>query len=111
MADNTNGQNLEDIMLMQARLLGRIAFPPNVLAAIVAPGSRKNDKTTKAYNLCDGTRTQAQVTKETGVDSGNLSRSVNKWIASGVLFRIGGGKDAKLMHLYPIDKDVIANES
>lgn len=34
------------------------------------------EKQHRAFNLCDGSRTQADVAKELGVDPGNFSKSI-----------------------------------
>jgi hypothetical protein len=56
-----------------------------------------------AYNLCDGMRTQADVVRELKLNQGNFSRAATRWMAAGILFRIGGPK-GKLLHAYPLSK-------
>jgi hypothetical protein len=81
----------------------RQAVPPPKLSKILVPPGPKSGKQVKAYNLCDGTRTQAEVAKALKLDQGNFSRTVGRWIDAGVLFRVGSGREAKLQHLYPLD--------
>jgi hypothetical protein len=59
-------------------------------------------KQIEAFNLCDGTLSQGEVSKKTGINQGNLSRTFTRWVESGIAFWIGEGKDSKLLHIYPI---------
>lgn len=79
-------------------LLGRSVFPRHDLMEIVAPLKGK-EKQTKAFNLCDGTRSQADIGKQLKLDAGNFSRTVARWIEAGVVFRLGEGRDARLLHV------------
>jgi hypothetical protein len=81
----------------------RQAVPPPKLSKMLAPQGAKSKKQLRAYSLCDGTRTQAEVAKALKLDQGNFSRTVGRWIDTGVLFRLGSGRDAKLLHLYPLN--------
>lgn len=78
-------------------ITARQVFPPDKLAEIVG-GPKQID----AYNLCDGTRTQGEVAKSLKLDAGNFSRTVGRWIEAGILLRIGESREAKLLHLYPV---------
>lgn len=95
----------DDLLRALVNVMGRVAIPPEKLRAIVAPGSRA-EKQEKAYNLCDGTRQQADIVKKLGLDPGNFSRTVKRWEELGVLFRVG--RDAHLLHLYPLGGDASA---
>ena len=83
---------------------GRLAFPTEKLQEVVC-SKNAGPKQIKAFNLCDGTRSQADIVKTCKLDTGNFSRTVGRWIDAGVLFRIGEGKDAKLLHVYPLSED------
>ncbi len=78
-------------------MLARQSFPPAELAQLVGGGRQ-----IEAYNLCDGTRTQASVAKEVGLDSGNFSKTVGRWAELGILFKVVDGKEVRPVHLYPI---------
>jgi len=82
-------------------LIGRAVIPPKTVAELVGTG-----KQLAAYNLCDGTKKQSEVVEQVKIDSGNFSRIVTKWIEAGILFRIGEGREARLLHVYPISADV-----
>jgi len=89
--------------LLRALLVtvGRSAFPLDQLYEIVDP-TGKGGKQVQAFNLADGTRTQADIRAITKLDSGNLSRTVSRWLEAGIIFRVGEDRDAKLLHIYPI---------
>ena len=86
----------DELLRILIQLTGRQAFPPEVLREIVG------ERNVETYNLCDGTRTQAEVVKGAKVDQGAFSRTSARWVQEGVLFRLGSGRDVKLWHLYPL---------
>src|SRR4051812_28050396 len=83
-------------------LAGRAAFPVDDLREIVCAAGTAGDKQRKAFNLCDGTRGQAEIAKQLKIDQGSFSRTVSRWIDAGVVFRIGEGRDTRLLHVYPL---------
>lgn len=99
--------------LLQAILAtsARQTFPPDRLAELVAPKKVKGDKQTKAFNLCDGTRTQGEIAKALKLDQGNFSRTVSRWVDAGIVFRLGEGREAKLLHAYPMPENGKNKES
>lgn len=92
--------------LLQAILatVGRQMFPPERLAEIIL-NKGATDRQRQAFNMCDGTRSQADVVKTLKLDTGNFSRTVARWIEAGILVRIGEGREAKLLHIYPLPED------
>ena len=78
-------------------MLARQSFPPEKLADLVG-----KDKQIQAYNLCDGSRTQAEVAKALGLDQGNFSKTAARWAELGVLIRVTDGKEVRPVHLYPL---------
>ena len=76
-----------------------MAFPPETLAKIIAP-TAGSAKQVLAYNLCDGETPQAEIGKKAKLDSGNLSRSISRWIEAGLIIRVG--PDEHPLHLYPL---------
>lgn len=81
--------------------IARQTFPESKLREIVmsrGAGTTQLD----AYNRCDGTKTQGEIAKSLGLDQGNFSRTVGRWVDAGICFRIGADKDFKLQHLYPL---------
>ena|SRR5438876_9401279 len=86
-------------------LIARQTFPPERLAEIViAKGA--GAKQVKAFNLCDGSKTQGEIAKSLKLDAGNFSRTVSRWLEEGVVFRLGGGRDATLLHVYRLPDGV-----
>jgi hypothetical protein len=79
--------------------VGRTAFPPDELHKIVAPRAN-SAKQVLVYNLCDGETPQAKIGKRTKLDSGNLSKTIGKWVEAGVIVRVGD--DGHPLHLYPL---------
>ncbi|GMU83076.1 MAG: hypothetical protein AMXMBFR47_29470 [Planctomycetota bacterium] len=85
-------------------VVARGVFPPSKLSEIVFPKGA-GAKQVHAYNLCDGSKSQADITKILKLDPGNFSRTVARWIDSGIVFRLGEGREAKLLHVYPLPAD------
>lgn len=90
--------DLDKLVPFAIGLLGRIAFPPETLEKIVMQGSGEKQK--EAYNLCDGTRKQADIAKEVGLDASNFRKTVKRWEREGVLVRIGDDGSPRLLGLY-----------
>lgn len=88
----------DDLLRCLVQIVGRASMPMGTVCEII--GDRK--KQIHAFNLCDGTLSQAEVSKKSKIDQGNLSRTFDRWVKNGIAFWIGEGKDAKLMHIYPI---------
>ena len=93
----------DDLLKVLIQVSGRVAIEPKELRELVAPGAR-GEKQEQAYNLCDGTRPQADIAKALGLDSGNFSRTLKRWEQLGVLFRLG--PDQTPLHLYPLTLNV-----
>jgi hypothetical protein len=95
MADN------DELLRILIQLNARQAFPAESLRGIVGSG-----KYLDAYNMCDGSRTQAEIVKAAKVDQGQFSRTSSRWIQEGVLFKLGAGRDTTLLHLYPLAPEI-----
>ena len=95
-----------DLLRVLINLTGRLVFPEEQLAEMFPKGKTKK-KYVKAYNLCDGTRSQNEISKEAKIDQGNFSRTVNRWLTLGIIYKIGEGNDSKLLHIYPVSEDLI----
>jgi len=89
---------LEQLMECLIHVVGRATLPEAKLLEIV--GTRA--KQIRAFNLADGTRSQIEIAKKATVDPGSLSRTATRWVRNGVAFWIGEGKEARLMHIYPV---------
>ena len=71
-------------------MTARQAIPVNELAQIVAPAG-SGEVQLLAFNMCDGTKGQGEIAKALDLDPGNFSRTVARWVETGVLLRIGEG--------------------
>ncbi len=80
--------------------VARQTFSPDKILEIM--GSNASEKQFKAFNLCDGTRTQAEIAKEAGLDQGNFSKSLGRWIDAGIIIRVGEGREVRPVHVYPL---------
>lgn len=99
---------VDDVQVLLRAILSvcaRQAFPPESLAKIVSPTGAAQQ--IKAFNLCDGSRTQREVAQAAKLDPGNFSRTVTRWIEQGVMVRLGESKEAKLLHVYPVSADAV----
>ena len=81
--------------------VARQTFSTEYIVEKVAIGADKV-KQVNAYNLCDGSRSQAEIAKAVGLDAGNFSRTVSRWIDLGIVIKLGEARDIKLIHVYPI---------
>ncbi len=95
--------NNEPLLRAILSVTARQTFPPDKLTEIVL-SKRASAKQLTAFNLCDGTSTQSDIAKSLKLDQGNFSRTVARWVDEGVVFRIGKGREAKLLHVYPLNK-------
>jgi|SRR5215469_16956949 len=96
-----------DLLRCLFHTVARATIPQTDVRSIVAARSKNR---IKAYNLFDGTRTIKEVAKIAKIDRGNLSKSASAWVKSGMLFWVGQGEEARLLHVYPIsDKPPKAN--
>ena len=91
-------ERLEQLLQCLIHVVGRSAIPEERVREIVSTG----DKKVEAFNLCDGTRTQKQITDAVGLDKGNFSRAAARWVETGVAFTVGEGADERLLHVFPI---------
>lgn len=91
---------VSDLLKGLIQINGRIAFPEEKLMEIIGATVRLQ----KAYNLCDGTRAQGDIVKELKLDKGNFSKTVKKWVSSGIILKLGQGNDTKLLHIYPLSE-------
>ncbi len=81
------------------QILGRMAVPQDKVRETVGTRGKKQ---IKAFNLFDGTRTMADVAKKAKINQGNLSRTASRWVANGIMFWIGSGRESRLLHIYAI---------
>lgn len=78
--------------------VARQTFPPAQLAELVGTGKKQ----VAAFNLFDGTKSQGEVAKELAIDPASMSRTISRWIEAGIAIRVGDGKEARVIHVYPL---------
>lgn len=100
MADRDE-QLLRAILAVNARQ----TFPPDRLAELIAPDKRKKDRRREAFNMCDGTRSQTEIQRSLKLDGGNFSRTVARWVAAGIVFKIKDGAEERLLYVYPLPEN------
>ena len=82
--------------------IARQTFTPQEIASHVLKNGGERQVT--AYNLCEGRLTQGEIAKEVGLDSGNFSKTIGRWVDAGIVIRIVDGKNITPVHVYPLDK-------
>lgn len=87
--------------------VARQTFPPERILEIMGPNA--GEKQHRAFNLCDGTRTQSEVAKELGLDSGNFSKTLSRWVDEGIVIRVGDKRETRPVHIYPLPEAVLKN--
>lgn len=85
-------------MRILIQIIARAAIPVATVKATIGAGKKQ----ITAFNLCDGTVSQKEISKKTGIDPGQLSRTSGRWVENGIAFWIGEGKDTRLLHVYPV---------
>jgi len=85
--------------------VARQTFSPARILEILGPAA--GEKQRRAFNLCDGSKTQAEIAKELGLDPSNFSKTVNRWIDEGIVIRVGEKREARLLHVYPLPEALI----
>jgi DNA-binding MarR family transcriptional regulator len=94
--------NLQLLLRAILSTSARQAFPSEHLAETVLRGGIKY---LRAFNMCDGTMGQGEIAARAKLDRGNFSRTVARWIEAGIVFRLGEGREATLLHVYPLQED------
>lgn len=88
--------------------VARQTFTPARIIEIMGPNA--GEKQRQAFNLCDGTRSQAEVAKALGLDPGNFSKTLGRWIDEGIVIRVGEKRDARPLHVYPLPEALLRKE-
>jgi DNA-binding MarR family transcriptional regulator len=78
----------ESLLKAVLATVSRQVFPPEEIVKVLTAGSG-GKKQIAAYNLCDGATPQAEIGRRAGLDKGNLSRSISRWLEAGIVVRIG----------------------
>ena len=81
--------------------VARQTFSVDFITEKVAVGTDKT-KQIEAYNMCDGSKSQAEIAKQLNLDQSNFSKTVARWVDLGIVVKVGQLRDIKLVHIYPI---------
>jgi hypothetical protein len=95
---------IKDLLKMLINITARSVFHEDTVKQLVAP-TTASDKYFIAYNLCDGTRSQAEIARMAGLDAHNLSKAINRWIQHGIMYKVGSA-ESKPLHIYPLASNV-----
>lgn len=88
----------DQLLRCLVQIIGRAVMPSEKVFELVGRG----EKQIEAFNLCDGSLSQKEICRKTGIDAGQLSRTFTRWVENGIAFWIGEGQAAKLLHIYPL---------
>jgi len=91
-------KRLEWLLECLIHVIGRAAVKLDEVREVVGKGAKQ----IQAFNLCDGSLTLTRVANKTGLDGGNLSRTVDRWVKNGVMFRFEEGNEVRLLHIFPV---------
>jgi DNA-binding MarR family transcriptional regulator len=86
--------------------VARQTFPASTLVDTVGKG-KTAEKQLAAYNLCDGSMSQSEIAKKLGLDPGNFSKTLGRWIDAGIVIRVTDGRDVRPIHVYPLSDSEI----
>jgi len=94
----TAKRTLEQLFECLIHVIGRATIPESRVREVVGDGAKQ----IKAFNLADGTLAQSEIAKRTKIAQSNLSHTCKRWVEHGIAFWVGEGKEARLVHIYPI---------
>jgi hypothetical protein len=90
-------EQTDDLLRILVRVTARGPIPQDELRELVT-GRKTTGKTVRAYNLCNGQRTQGAIAKQVAMDASNFSKAFARWERLGIAFRV----DDCPLHLYPL---------
>lgn len=86
--------------------VARQTFPEERLRDLVLPKNAGKNQL-QAYNMCDGSKSQGEIAKALGLDAGNFSRTVGRWVEAGIVFRM---PESKLQHVYLLAEAAVGKD-
>jgi DNA-binding MarR family transcriptional regulator len=95
-------RRLEWLLECLIHVIGRAAIKVEEVHRLAAIRGKYTQEYINAFNLCDGTLTLGDIVERTGLDQGNLSRVVDRWVKQGIVFRYEEGSEVRLLHVFPI---------
>jgi DNA-binding MarR family transcriptional regulator len=99
-----NGR-LEWLLECLIHIIGRAAIKVEEVRELVAIKGKYTEEYVNAFNLCDGSLTLSDIVEKTGLDQGNLSHVVDRWVKNGIVFRYEEGNEVRLLHVFPIPEN------
>jgi len=100
-----NGR-LEWLLECLIHTIGRAAIKVEEVRELAAIKGKYTEKYVTAFNLCNGTLTLSNIAEKSGLDQGNLSRVVDRWVKNGIVFRYEEGNEVRLLHVFPIPENL-----
>ncbi|MGH2684887.1 MAG: hypothetical protein ACRDJP_05400 [Actinomycetota bacterium] len=94
-------EELTSLARVLVHVLARGPVAEDYIRGVVAPRGTER-RWIQAYNLCDGTRTDAQIAEAVGLDQDALGRAIDRWQSVGIIFPIQSNGATQMLHLYPI---------
>ena len=102
---NKFGISVTDFLLPGLQLLGRLAIPLDQIIKIIGSGKKQ----LRAYNLCDGTKQQLDIAKESKIAPGNFNNTLDRWVENGIIFLVGNSARKRPLHVYPVPENLQRN--
>ena len=97
-----NGESKTNQLLhILISVMGRIAIPESQVRKMVLSRTDAS-KYVVAYNLCDGTRSQAETARIAKIDKGNFGRAASRWLQDGIVFPLVIEGATRLLHIYAL---------
>ena len=97
--------NAEVYLRAMMSLIARQTFSPEKLRGLVS--TRGTDKLLRAFNVCDGEKSQTEISTKLKIDAGQFSRTVKQWLDDGIVIKIGDSRNARLVHVYPLPEKLL----
>lgn len=76
--------------------VARQTFSPDKILELMGP--KAGEKQFRAFNMCDGTKAQSEIVKELGLDPSNFSKTLARWVDTGICVRVAD----RPLHVYPL---------
>jgi len=99
-------ENTDFYLKMIMQLIARQTFTAKDVAEHVCP-TKKSAKGLKAYNLCDGSRSQAEISKLCEIDRANCQKMLRRWELEGLILRVPHGNELHPLHIFPISEKLL----
>lgn len=99
-------ENTDFYLKMIMQLIARQTFSAKEVAEHVCP-TKKSAKSLKAYNLCDGSKSQTEIGTLSGIDRANCRKMIKRWELEGLILRVPHGQELHPLHIFPISEKLL----